>query len=514
MLIGVNGRVGLPTSDAVIQYKLAFPGEGQGFINNFDIKSQKLLLSYTAIADKLGFVEQGITGVLKGQLNKSSPLLNKVINIQKLSTSVVGYNESALNNRAVTLSMHYGLNYFTELKEESRSVNTKQVRRLMSQLGYKPIAADSALGLVTEVVQSAYSKYIDDRNRRRKTNNEHIIGFKEFVDTGHAGASIIKLEEKYNLVSELTRGSDRIVGVPLRNDSQLLTERIHRQLSFINQRSMAALKETYNANIYKEFISGGLSLENKLLNRLSSSKTKEETSNIQRLLSEVQKTKQIVLPQIRTSLITSGEKLKKGDIVLHVSGSAQSILKAERLVLNIIQRMSGIATFTHQMNELIAHTSCKLLDTRKTTPGFRYFEKLAVLQGGGVNHRFGLFDMIMIKDNHIDFAGGIEQALKSVVAYQKENNLNLQVEIETRNIDEVNQVLKSGIKVQRIMLDNYSTAQLKEAVVLINGVCETEASGGIDENTIKAYAETGVNFISMGALTHSYKSLDLSLKSF
>jgi nicotinate-nucleotide pyrophosphorylase (carboxylating) len=213
-------------------------------------------------------------------------------------------------------------------------------------------------------------------------------------------------------------------------------------------------------------------------------------------------------------LITSGEKLKKGDIVLHVSGSAQSILKAERLVLNIIQRMSGIATFTHQMNELIAHTSCKLLDTRKTTPGFRYFEKLAVLQGGGVNHRFGLFDMIMIKDNHIDFAGGIEQALKSVVAYQTENNLNLQVEIETRNIDEVNQVLKSGIKVQRIMLDNYSTAQLKEAVVLINGVCETEASGGIDENTIKAYAETGVNFISMGALTHSYKSLDLSLKAF
>ena len=213
-------------------------------------------------------------------------------------------------------------------------------------------------------------------------------------------------------------------------------------------------------------------------------------------------------------LITSGEKLKKGDIVLHVSGSAQSILKAERLVLNIIQRMSGIATFTHQMNELIAHTSCKLLDTRKTTPGFRYFEKLAVLQGGGVNHRFGLFDMIMIKDNHIDFAGGIEQALKSVVAYQKENNLNLQVEIETRNIDEVNQVLKSGIKVQRIMLDNYSTAQLKEAVVLINGVCETEASGGIDENTIKSYAETGVNFISMGALTHSYKSLDLSLKAF
>jgi nicotinate-nucleotide pyrophosphorylase (carboxylating) len=212
-------------------------------------------------------------------------------------------------------------------------------------------------------------------------------------------------------------------------------------------------------------------------------------------------------------LLPSGSPLFKGDIVLNVSGSAQSILKAERLVLNIMQRMSGIASFTHQINQLIAHTNCKLLDTRKTTPGFRYFEKLAVKQGGGVNHRFGLYDMIMIKDNHIDYAGGIYNALKNVYEYQKENNLSLKVEIETRNLNEVNEVLNADFKVDRIMLDNYSPSDLKEAIITINGYCETEASGGIDINSIVSYAETGVDFISMGALTHSYKSLDLSLKA-
>jgi len=211
--------------------------------------------------------------------------------------------------------------------------------------------------------------------------------------------------------------------------------------------------------------------------------------------------------------IKSGNHLRKGDIVLKVSGSAQSILKAERLVLNLMQRMSGIATFTHQINKLIAHTNCKLLDTRKTTPGFRYFEKLAVRQGGGVNHRFGLFDMIMIKDNHIDFAGGIKNALERVAQYQKENGLELKVEIETRNITEVKEVLNAGIKIDRIMLDNYTPSQLKGAIELIGDYCQTEASGGIDAHIIKEYAETGVDFISMGALTHSYKSLDLSLKA-
>jgi nicotinate-nucleotide pyrophosphorylase (carboxylating) len=179
----------------------------------------------------------------------------------------------------------------------------------------------------------------------------------------------------------------------------------------------------------------------------------------------------------------------------------------------MVQRMSGIATLTNQMNQLISHTKCKLLDTRKTTPGFRYFEKLAVKQGGGLNHRFGLYDMIMIKDNHIDYAGGIKNALEKVNEYQKNNQLNLKVEIETRNLTELNEVLNAGISVHRIMLDNFSPILLREAVKLINGKCETEASGGIDATTIIAYAETGVDFISMGALTHSYKSLDLSLKA-
>ncbi len=214
------------------------------------------------------------------------------------------------------------------------------------------------------------------------------------------------------------------------------------------------------------------------------------------------------------SLTNSGTSIKKGEIVLTVSGKAQSILQAERLVLNIMQRMSGIATLTYQTAQLIAHTKCKLLDTRKTTPGFRFFEKLAVIHGGGVNHRIGLFDMIMIKDNHIDYAGGIKNALERTYSYQHKNNLNLKVEIETRNLQEVKEVLKSGFKVDRIMLDNYSPQNLVEAIKLIDGYCETEASGGIDSSTIKVYAETGVDYISMGALTHSYKSLDLSLKAF
>jgi nicotinate-nucleotide pyrophosphorylase (carboxylating) len=210
----------------------------------------------------------------------------------------------------------------------------------------------------------------------------------------------------------------------------------------------------------------------------------------------------------------SGAPISKNDIVLIVSGRAQSILKAERLALNIMQRMSGIATLTSRFNHLIAHTSCKLLDTRKTTPNFRHFEKLAVVHGGGYNHRFGLFDMIMIKDNHIDFAGGIEKALQKTFNYLKENQLPLKVEIETRNLSEVIQVLDSGYEVHRMMLDNYSPEALQQAVQLINGFCETEASGGIDEQSIRSYAETGVDFISTGALTHSYKSLDLSLKAF
>ncbi len=211
--------------------------------------------------------------------------------------------------------------------------------------------------------------------------------------------------------------------------------------------------------------------------------------------------------------IHSAHAIENGNIVLEVSGKTHSILKAERLVLNLLQRMSGIATFTHQINKLIAHTRCKLLDTRKTTPGFRYFEKLAVKHGGGVNHRYGLYDMIMIKDNHIDFAGGIKQALIKTDAFLKAHQLVLKIEIETRNIKEVKEVINSGVKVDRIMLDNFKPTEIKEALCLIDGQFETEASGGIDQDTIVSYAETGVDFISMGALTHSYKSLDLSLKA-
>jgi len=207
-----------------------------------------------------------------------------------------------------------------------------------------------------------------------------------------------------------------------------------------------------------------------------------------------------------------GDVIKNGEIAFEVSGNAISILTAERLVLNFMQRMSGIATYTHFLTQKIKHTHCQLLDTRKTTPGFRYFEKLAVKIGGGQNHRFGLYDMIMLKDNHIDFAGGIENAIKSTHQYLKSNNKNLKIEIETRSIDDVKKVLEIG-GIDRIMLDNFPPSEMKKAVELINNRFETEASGGITENNIVEYAETGVNFISVGALTHQIKSLDLSLKA-
>jgi len=207
-----------------------------------------------------------------------------------------------------------------------------------------------------------------------------------------------------------------------------------------------------------------------------------------------------------------GETVKKGDIGLKVHGEASSILTAERLVLNCLQRMSGIATYTHNLSQMIAHTSTKLLDTRKTTPNFRLAEKWAVEIGGGKNHRFGLFDMIMLKDNHNDFAGGITASVTATKKYLKENNLDLRIEVETRNIEEVKEALEVG-GVDVIMLDNMSVDQMKKAIDLIGDKCQTEASGGITESTIVKIAETGVNFISVGALTHSYKSLDISLKA-
>ena len=212
-------------------------------------------------------------------------------------------------------------------------------------------------------------------------------------------------------------------------------------------------------------------------------------------------------------LITDGSPVKYGDIAFTVSGKAQSILTAERLLLNCMQRMSGIATYTHHLNQLIAGTKARLLDTRKTTPNFRMMEKWAVLIGGGVNHRYGLFDMIILKDNHVDYAGGIKAAITATHEYLKQHNKNLRIEIETRNLNEVQQALDTG-GIDRIMLDNMQPDLLREAVQLINGRYETEASGGITEETIADVAATGVDYISVGALTHSIKSIDLSLKAF
>lgn len=210
--------------------------------------------------------------------------------------------------------------------------------------------------------------------------------------------------------------------------------------------------------------------------------------------------------------LKDGAFIKKGDIVLDVTGKIHSILQAERIVLNVMQRMSGIATVTHRYVKELEGYNTKVLDTRKTTPGLRMMEKMAVKIGGGVNHRIGLFDMIMLKDNHVDFAGGITNAITNANSYLKETGRDLKIEIEVRNLNEVKKVLEVG-GVHRIMLDNFTPTETLEAVKLINGKYETESSGGITIEQLKDYAETGVDFISIGALTHSVKSLDLSLKA-
>jgi nicotinate-nucleotide pyrophosphorylase (carboxylating) len=210
--------------------------------------------------------------------------------------------------------------------------------------------------------------------------------------------------------------------------------------------------------------------------------------------------------------IHDGTWIEPGQVVLEVKGSSQSILKAERLVLNCMQRMSGIATYTRSLVNLLEGTRAKLLDTRKTTPNFRLAEKWACKIGGAVNHRYGLFDMILIKDNHVDFAGGIKQALEKAFSYNKTLEKPLDIEIEVRNETELEEVLAIG-GVQRIMLDNFTPDRLRGAIRKINGRFITEASGGITEKTLRAYGETGVDYISVGALTHQVKSLDLSLKA-
>jgi len=214
-----------------------------------------------------------------------------------------------------------------------------------------------------------------------------------------------------------------------------------------------------------------------------------------------------------TPRLADGAPVRHGDVAFTVEGPARSILTAERLVLNCMQRMSGIATHTARLNNLLAGTRAKLLDTRKTTPNFRLCEKWAVLIGGGVNHRYGLFDMIILKDNHVDYAGGVALAIAATHAYLAATGRHLPIEIETRSLTEVQQALDAG-GITRIMLDNMKPEQLREAVALVAGRYPTEASGGITEQTIAEVARTGVDYISVGALTHSVKSLDLSLKAY
>lgn len=212
------------------------------------------------------------------------------------------------------------------------------------------------------------------------------------------------------------------------------------------------------------------------------------------------------------TFINDGSSVQYGDVVFHVSGSSQSILKAERLVLNSMQRMSAIATKTKKYVDLLAGTNTKVLDTRKTTPGFRACEKWAVKIGGGENHRFALYDMVMLKDNHNDFAGGITKAINKTKEYLKANNKDLKIIVEARNLDEIKEILESE-GVFRILIDNFNFEDTKKAVALIGTKCLTESSGNINENTIRNYAECGVNYISSGALTHSVYNMDLSLKA-
>ena len=232
------------------------------------------------------------------------------------------------------------------------------------------------------------------------------------------------------------------------------------------------------------------------------------------ILSGVEVGKQVfhtLNPQLNIKvLLNDGSQVKPGDIVFTVEGQVQSILQAERVVLNIMQRMSGIATATYKYVAIIEGTGAKVLDTRKTTPGMRMLEKQAVKTGGGENHRIGLFDMILLKDNHIDFAGGIKHAIAGAHAYLKEKNKQLKIEIEVRDYDELNEVLLVG-GVDRIMLDNFTPEETLKAVELVNKRVELESSGGITIETIRSYAEAGVDYISVGALTHSVKGLDMSL---
>jgi len=274
----------------------------------------------------------------------------------------------------------------------------------------------------------------------------------------------------------------------------------------ISQFITAALKEDLGPGDYSSLASIPTSAQNTAQLLMKDSGIIAGIELAEKIFSKVDSNLQLFL------LKKDGDFVQEGDVVLKVTGSVQSILTAERLVLNCMQRMSGIATYTNYLSSKIGKHKAQLLDTRKTTPNFRMMEKWAVLIGGGKNHRFALYDMIMLKDNHIDFAGGIKEAIEATQSYLKTHQLDLKIEVETRNLEEVKQVVETG-GIDFIMLDNMSPALMKEAVQYIDGRYKVEASGGITEKTIEAVAASGVDFISVGALTHSYKSLDMSLKA-
>lgn len=234
------------------------------------------------------------------------------------------------------------------------------------------------------------------------------------------------------------------------------------------------------------------------------------------ILAGVEEAKYIIMEfdsnAIFTPFLNDGDSVKFGDVAFHIECSSRALLGAERLILNVMQRMSAVATLTAKYVKAVEGLPTKILDTRKTTPLLRFLEKKAVLIGGGTNHRFGLYDMIMLKDNHIDLAGGIEKAITKTQEYLKSTGKVLKIEIETRNLDEVKEVLKVG-GIHRIMLDNFSFEDLKKAVQLIGGTYETESSGGVNLNTVRQHAECGVDFVSVGAITHSVHNMDLSLKA-
>jgi hypothetical protein len=285
MLVGVT-KLGLPDPNAFIEYRIAFPGQEPGFIKQQHLNAQKLLLGYTSLADSLGFLDAAVDGVADPS---NTDGLERFLQVQQIATATVGLNDPALESRAIALNISHKLKYFSD-----SSAQIKQLNTLSEQLGYKPLNADTSFGLVSEVITNAYQGFIQDRQIRR-VNNEGFIGFSEYVKSKQAGDAAYSLEQEYELISELTKGTDRLIGVPLKDDIELINSKVQQQLLKINERSLTKVSDTFNSNIYKDFVTGATALENRLI-----------TSGNTELLTEIQKTKQVVMPQVSTQLITTG----------------------------------------------------------------------------------------------------------------------------------------------------------------------------------------------------------------